>query len=88
MNRKECERVIFNKMLEIVEVLKKYDPTAERLSLTYIDEHESTRLNEMVPEYISFNTKVGLDSKIDCIDCTAFKNAPWENSKGWALREM
>ena len=30
MNRKECERVIFNKMLEIVEVLKKYDPSAER----------------------------------------------------------
>ena len=86
MNRKECERVIFNKMLEIVEVLKKYDPSAESLSLTYIDEHESTRLNEMVPEYISFNTKmVDGNSKIDC---TAFKNAPWENSKGWALREM
>lgn len=33
MNRKECERVIFNKMLEIVEVLKKYDPSAESLSM-------------------------------------------------------
>lgn len=85
MNRKECERVIFNKMLEIVQVLKKYDPSAESLSLTYIAEHESTRLNEMVPEYISFNTKMDGNSKIDC---TAFKNAPWENSNGWALMEM
>ena len=85
MNKKECTRVIFNKMLEIVQVLKKYDPSAESLSLTYIDEHESTRLNEMVPEYISFNTKMGGNSKIDC---TAFKNAPWEDSKGWVLREM
>lgn len=86
MNRKECERAIFDKMLEIVQVLKKYDPTAERLSLCYIDEHES-REYEMIPEYISFHTSVGPNE----IDCIAFKNAPWETANymnGWSLRNL
>ena len=85
MNKRECERVIFSRMQEIVQILKKYNLDAARLSLTFIGEHEDES-GTIIPDYIAFNTKmVDGNSKIDC---TAFKNAPWENSKGWALMEM
>ena len=83
MNRKECERVIFNKMLEIVEVLKKYNPDETMLSLTFIGEHEDES-GTIIPDYIAFNTYRDEDEEIT-IDFSAFNNPPWVEKSGWSL---
>lgn len=84
MNRKECERVIFNKMLEMVEVLKKYNPDAAGLSLTFIDEHECDEDGTIIPPYIAFNTYSDEDEE-KTIDFSAFNNPPWLEKSGWSL---
>lgn len=84
MNRKECERVIFNKMLEMVEVLKKYNPDAARLSLTFIEEHECDEDGKIIPDYIAFNTYRDEDAE-KTIEFSAFKNPPWLEKSGWSL---
>ena len=85
MNRKECERVIFNRMLEMVEVLKKYNPDAARLSLTFIEEHEDES-GTIIPDYIAFNFNTYRDEDEEkTIDFSAFKNPPWIEKSGWSL---
>lgn len=83
MNRKECERVIFNKMLEMVEVLKKYNPDAARLSLTFIDEREDES-GTIIPAYIAAYTYRDEDAE-KTIEFSAFKNPPWIEKSGWSL---
>ena len=83
MNRKECERVIFNKMLEIVEVLKKYNPDAARLSLTFIDEREDES-GTIIPAYIAAYTYRDEDAE-KTIEFSAFNNPPWVKKSGWSL---
>lgn len=84
MNKRECERVIFNRMQEIVQILKKYNPDATRLSLTFIGEHECDKDGKIIPDYIAFDTYRDEDEK-KAIDFSAFKNPPWLEKSGWSL---
>lgn len=84
MNKRECELVIFNRMQEIMQILKKYNPDAAMLSLCFIGEHEDDESGESVPDYIGFNTNRGED-KEKTIDFSAFNNPPWVKKSGWSL---
>ena len=83
MNKRECERVIFSRMQEIVHILKKYNLDAARLSLTFIGEHEDES-GTIIPDYIAFNTYRDEDEE-KTIDFSAFNNPPWLKKSGWRL---
>lgn len=83
MNKRECERVIFNRMQEIVQILKKYNPDETMLSLTFIGEHEDES-GTIIPDYIAFNTYRDEDAE-KTIEFSAFKNPPWLEKSGWSL---
>lgn len=84
MNKRECERVIFNRMQEIVQILKKYNPDATMLSLTFIEEHECDEDGTIIPDYIAFNTYRDEDAE-KTIEFSAFNNPPWLKKSGWSL---
>lgn len=83
MNKRECERVIFNRMQEIVQILKKYNPAAARLSLTFIDEREDES-GTIIPAYIAIDTYRDEDAE-KTIEFSAFKSPPWLKKSGWRL---
>lgn len=84
MNKRVCERVIFSRMQEIVQILKKYNPDAARLSLTFIGEHDADESGTIIPDYIAFNTYRDEDEE-KTIDFSAFNNPPWLKKSGWRL---
>lgn len=84
MNKRECERVIFSRMQEIVQILKKYNPDATMLSLAFIEEHERDEDGQIIPGYIAFNT-YGDEDEEKTIDFSAFNNPPWLKKSGWSL---
>lgn len=54
MTRTECEREIFERLMDIVDIYHKYNPDGEYLSLTYCTSESD---EETACEYISFNNR-------------------------------
>lgn len=66
MNRKECEKLIFQKLKEIKDIYLKYNPKGEYLSLCFM-KHEDNEL------YFTFNNNYNHEDKNKPLDYTKFE---------------